>query len=133
MGPKGGFCQFVFKQLYERKQFSKIVRLGEEFQEELSVFLKYHHRLLWLHEVFLHKFSSASETLHVLALSEDDGSISAAEDGGDTDYVTTQSSLTDRRHFLNLAKIAAMAGKTILVSLILFYFVKLTKFANFMG
>ncbi|KAJ4730197.1 nuclear pore complex protein [Melia azedarach] len=111
MGPKGGFCQFVFKQLYERKQFSKIVRLGEEFQEELSVFLKYHHRLLWLHEVFLHKFSSASETLHVLALSEDDGSISAAEDGGDTDYVTTQSSLTDRRHFLNLAKIAAMAGK----------------------
>ncbi|TXG55512.1 hypothetical protein EZV62_020768 [Acer yangbiense] len=109
MGPRGGFCQFVFKQLYENRQFSKLLRLGEEFPEELSIFLKYHRDLLWLHDAFLHQFTSASETLHVLALSGDD-SISAAEDGEDT-HVNPEPTLADRKRLLNLAKIAAMAGK----------------------
>ncbi|KAJ0052167.1 hypothetical protein Pint_01861 [Pistacia integerrima] len=110
MGPTGGFCQFVFKQLYEKRQFSKLLRLGEEFPEELSVFVKYHRDLLWLHEVFLHQFSAASETLHMIALSEDDSSLSAAEDDVDTDCVASEPTLSDRRRFLNLSKIAAMAA-----------------------
>ncbi|KAK0588550.1 hypothetical protein LWI29_002498 [Acer saccharum] len=108
MGPRGGFCQFVFKQLYENRQFSKLLRLGEEFPEELSIFLKYHRDLLWLHDAFLHQFTSASETLHVLALSGDD-SISAAEDGEYT-HVNPEPTLADRKRLLNLAKIAAMAA-----------------------
>lgn len=114
MGPKGGFCQFVFKQLYEKRQFSKILRLGEEFQEELSVFLKYHRHLLWLHEAFLHQFSSASETLHVLALSENESSISSAEDGEAADHVIHEPTLADRKRLLNLAKIAVIACKNTL-------------------
>ncbi|KAH7576632.1 hypothetical protein JRO89_XS01G0121100 [Xanthoceras sorbifolium] len=111
MGPKGGFCQFVFKQLYEKRQFSELLRLGEEFQEELSIFLKHHQDLLWLHEVFLHQFTSASETLHMLALSGEEDSISAVEDGEDTYNVNPEPTLADRKRLLNLAKIAAMAGR----------------------
>ncbi|CAH9135887.1 unnamed protein product [Cuscuta epithymum] len=108
MGPTGGFSYFVFQQLYDNKQFSKLMRLGEEFQEELAIFLKQHQDLLWLHEVFLHQFSSATETLHVLALSQDDSSTSDME----TSYATNKmTSLSDRKRFLNLSKIAAMAGK----------------------
>ncbi|KAJ6729274.1 NUCLEAR PORE COMPLEX PROTEIN NUP133 [Salix viminalis] len=112
MGPKGGFSNFVFKQLYEKRQFSKLLRLGEEFQEELSIFLKHHRNLLWLHELFLHHFSSASETLHVLALSQDETVISEAEET--TDHVQNRfiTTLADRKRFLNLSKIAIMAGKT---------------------
>lgn len=112
MGPKGGFSYFVFKQLYEKRQISKLLRLGEEFQEELSIFLKHHRNLLWLHELFLHQFSSASETLHVLALSQDETSISEAEET--TDHVQNRfiTTLADRKRLLNLSKIAIMAGKT---------------------
>uniref|UniRef100_A0A6N2NCA7 Nucleoporin Nup133/Nup155-like N-terminal domain-containing protein n=1 Tax=Salix viminalis TaxID=40686 RepID=A0A6N2NCA7_SALVM len=112
MGPKGGFSNFVFKQLYEKRQFSKLLRLGEEFQEELSIFLKHHRNLLWLHELFLHHFSSASETLHVLALSQDETVISEAEET--TDHVQNRfiTTLADRKRFLNLSKISIMAGKT---------------------
>lgn len=110
MGPKGGFCQFVFKQLYEKREYSKLLRLGEEFQEELSSFLKHHQDLQWLHEVFLHQFSSASETLHVLALSTDEGSTSVPEDAEATDHMHPELTLADRRRLLNLSKIAAMAG-----------------------
>lgn len=119
MGPKGGFSNFVFKQLYEKRQFSKLLRLGEEFQEELSIFLKHHRNLLWLHELFLHHFSSASETLHVLALSQDETVISEAEET--TDHVQNRfiTTLADRKRFLNLSKIAIMAGMTYFFSSLL--------------
>uniref|UniRef100_A0A5B7BVC6 Nucleoporin Nup133/Nup155-like N-terminal domain-containing protein n=1 Tax=Davidia involucrata TaxID=16924 RepID=A0A5B7BVC6_DAVIN len=110
MGPKGGFSFFVFKQLYEKKQFSKLIRLGEEFQEELATFLKQHRDLLWLHEVFLHQFSSASQTLHVLALSQDDRSTSAAEEGTESCGTVLEPTLAERKRLLNLSKIAAMAA-----------------------
>ncbi|KAI3755660.1 hypothetical protein L1987_55465 [Smallanthus sonchifolius] len=110
MGPKGGFSNFVFKQMYNNKQFSKLMRLGEEFPEELAIFLKEHPDLLWLHEIFLHQSSSASETLHSLALSDGDSSISEVVDP--TSYeAKTEPTLADRRRLLNLSKIAAVAGK----------------------
>ncbi|KAI3804901.1 hypothetical protein L1987_26776 [Smallanthus sonchifolius] len=110
MGPKGGFSNFVFKQMYNNKQFSKLMRLGEEFPEELAIFLKEHPDLLWLHEIFLHQSSSASETLHSLALSDGDSSISEVVDP--TFYeAKTEPTLADRRRLLNLSKIAAVAGK----------------------
>lgn len=110
MGPKGGFSNFVFKQMYNNKQFAKLMRLGEEFPEELAIFLKDHPDLLWLHEIFLHQFSSASETLHLLALSDGDSSISEIEEP--TSYETkVEPTLADRRRLLNLSKIAAVAGK----------------------
>ncbi|KAK3010502.1 hypothetical protein RJ639_011771 [Escallonia herrerae] len=110
MGPRGGFSYFVFKQLYNNKQFSELMRVGEEFPEELATFLNQHRDLLWLHEVFLHQFSSASETLHALALSEDSNSVSAA-DGFEFCDTNVQPALVDRRRFLNLSKIAVVAGK----------------------
>lgn len=110
VGPKAGFSYFVFQQLYERKQFSKMLRLGEEFQEDLSIFLQEHQDLRWLHELFLHDFSSASETLQLLALSPDGSSISLDEKGIDPNSATSGKSLTQRRYLLNLSKIAAMAG-----------------------
>ncbi|XP_034208822.1 nuclear pore complex protein NUP133 isoform X1 [Prunus dulcis] len=112
-GPNGGFSYFVFKQLYLRRQLSKLLRLGEEFPEELSIFLKYHQDLLWLHEVFLHQFSSASETLHELALSQKESSISEAEEGTGPEIQTMLPKLADRKRFLNLSKIAAIAGKDV--------------------
>lgn len=110
MGPRGGFSNFVFKQMYNNKEFSKIIRLGEDFPEELSIFLKEHPDLRWLHEIFLHQFSSASDTLHVLAVSDGDSSISEVE--SPTSYeAKIEPTLADRRRLLNLSKIAAMAGK----------------------
>lgn len=108
MGPKRGFSYFVFQQLYDNKQFSKLMRLGEEFQEELAIFLKQHQDLLWLHEIFLRQFSEASETLHVLSLSPDDSS--AMDDGTYSFDPTVETSLVERKRFLNLSKIAALAG-----------------------
>lgn len=108
MGPKGGFSNFVFKQLFDSKQYSKLMRLGEEFQEELATFLKQHQDLRWLHEVFLNQFSTASETLHVVALSQEDTSVSANEETDSCGTITR--TLVERKHFLNLSKIAAMAG-----------------------
>lgn len=111
MGPNGGFSYFVFGELYQRRQFSKLLRLGEEFPEELSIFLRQHQELLWLHEVFLNQFSSASETLHVLALSRDESSISATGEQAVTDGIKLEPLLADRKRLLNLSKIAATAGK----------------------
>lgn len=132
MGPKGGFSYFVFKQLYEKRQISKLLRLGEEFQEELSIFLKHHRNLLWLHELFLHQFSSASETLHVLALSQDETSISEAEET--TDHVQNRfiTTLADRKRLLNLSKIAIMAGMTCLFSSLLSRFFFLNESLDFL-
>ncbi|GAB2274991.1 hypothetical protein Dimus_009760 [Dionaea muscipula] len=112
MGPKGGFSNFVFKQLHEKRQFSQLLSLGEEFPEELATFLKDHPDLLWLHEIFLHRFSSASKTLHVLALSED-RSFAATEEMipgfGEAELI-----LPDRKRLLYLSKIAAMAGEDVI-------------------
>ncbi|KAL8477953.1 hypothetical protein ACS0TY_030016 [Phlomoides rotata] len=112
MGPKGGFSYFVFEQLYESRQLLKLMRLGEEFQDELTTFLKQHPDLLWLHEVFLHQFSSASETLHALSLSKDDTSISALEEI-ESSVSRSQLTLAKRKHYLNLAKISSLAGRNI--------------------
>lgn len=110
MGPNGGFSYFVFKQLYEKRQFSKLLRLGEEFPEELSIFLRQHQELLWLHEVFLNQFSSASDILHVLALSCDESAISTADEQADPGSDILEPKLADRKRLLNLSKIAAKAG-----------------------
>ncbi|XP_027061322.2 nuclear pore complex protein NUP133-like [Coffea arabica] len=112
MGPRGGFSNFVFKQLYDSKQYSRLMRLGEEFQEELAIFLKQHQDLRWLHEVFLNQFAAASETLHVVGLSQEDSSGLANEE---THFcgTTNRTTLAERKHFLNLSKIAAMAGRNV--------------------
>lgn len=102
MGPKGGFSYYVFNQLHEKRKFAELLRLGEEFQEELSIFLKDHHDLLWLHQLFLHQFSLASETLHSVAVSLEDNAIAAREQ---------KPTLAERKRLLNLSKIASMAGK----------------------
>ncbi|CAN1858125.1 Nuclear pore complex protein NUP133 [Linum perenne] len=115
MGPKGGFSYFVFKQLYEKRQFAKLLRLGEEFQQELSIFLKDHQDLLWLHELFLHQFSSASENLHTLALSQDECSIPEDDEDAvnDRQHPGIRTTVADRKRLLNLSKIGAMAGKNV--------------------
>lgn len=120
MGPKGGFSYFVFQKLHENKQFSKLLRLGEEFHEELLIFLKEHPELLWLHELFLHQFFSASDTLHGLALSESDGPVMAPEVGTEveSDHSNLELRLADRKRLLYLSKIALMAGITQLWSCI---------------
>lgn len=110
VGPKRGFSQFVFAKLYENRQFAKLIRLGEEFQEELSIFLRQHKNLFWLHEVFLNNFSSASKTLHALGLSQELAT-SATEENSHPCPIRQGPSLTDRRRLLNLSKIAAIAGK----------------------
>lgn len=118
MGPKGGFSYFVFKRLYENKQFSKLLRLGEEFHEELLIFLKEHPDLLWLHELFLHQFFSTSDTLHELALSGDDRLVSPPEVEGEfeSDHCNFELRLADRKRLLYLSKIALMAGTVLLSS-----------------
>ncbi|KAI3902170.1 hypothetical protein MKW92_051961 [Papaver armeniacum] len=111
LGPRGGFSYYVFEQLYQSRQFGKLLRLGEEFQEELAIFLKQHKDLLWLHEMFLNQFSSASVTLHALALFQEDDSASASENGLDVDIVRSEQSLADRKRLLHLSKISALAGR----------------------
>ncbi|RZC65841.1 hypothetical protein C5167_009524 [Papaver somniferum] len=111
LGPRGGFSYYVFEQLYQNRQFGKLLRLGEEFQEELVIFLKQHKDLLWLHEMFLNQFSSASVTLHALALFQEDDSAPASENGLDIDIVRSEQSLADRKRLLRLSKIAALAGR----------------------
>lgn len=113
MGPKGGFSNFVFKKLHDSKQYSKLIRFGEDFPDELTIFLKPHKDLRWLHELFLKQFSTASETLHVLALSQENSAVANQEtDLYQTDHET---SLAERKRFLNLSKIAAMAGILLIV------------------
>lgn len=109
LGPNGGFSYYVFKKLHESKQFSELLRLGEEFPEELSLFLKEHPDLLWLHDLFLHQFTSASETLHALALSQNIQS-SAVDEEEEQAYMKSKLKLSDRKNILYLSKIAAFAG-----------------------
>ncbi|KAK7299861.1 hypothetical protein RJT34_10689 [Clitoria ternatea] len=108
--PNRGFSYYVFKKLHESRQFSELLRLGEEFPEELSIFLKEHSDLLWLHDLFLHQFSSASETLHALALTQNMQSTSVAEEEGEQEYMKPKLNLTDRKNLLYLSKIAAFAA-----------------------
>ena len=110
VGPQGGFGYFVFQQLYDMKQFSKLLRLGEDFQDELLIFLKRHSDLMWLHQVFLHQFSSASDTLHALALAQDEESMKAIEEGRVSETEDVQPTFAERKRFLNLSKIAYVAG-----------------------
>ncbi|XP_061361160.1 nuclear pore complex protein NUP133 isoform X2 [Gastrolobium bilobum] len=110
LGPNGGFSYYVFKKLYERRQFSELLRLGEEFPEELSIFLKEHPDLLWLHDLFLHQFSSASETLHALALTQNMQSNSVAEEEEEQVSMKLKLKLSDRKNLLYLSKIAAFAA-----------------------
>ncbi|KAL4185392.1 hypothetical protein AMTRI_Chr10g230440 [Amborella trichopoda] len=110
MGLKQGrFSNYVFEQCYKNHHYAKLLRLGEEFQEDLSSFLLRHRDLLWLHEIFLGRFSSAAESLHSLALSQDDDSAAATEEYSDIEK--RDQSLTDRRRLLDLSKIAAAAGR----------------------
>lgn len=112
MGPRGGFSAFVFKQLYEKRQYAKLLRLGEEFQEELALFLKQRKELLWLHEIFLNQFYSASGTLHELALShfENRSSVALDEESEVDDNLRSCPSLIHRKRLLYLSKIAVEAG-----------------------
>ncbi|XP_066396963.1 nuclear pore complex protein NUP133-like isoform X2 [Miscanthus floridulus] len=107
VGPHGGFSFFVFKELVNRGDYSKLLRLGEEFQEELASFLKERSDLLWLHEICLNQFSTASETLHTYAL--------RGSPDGDASFTTSRKPLSfvERRRLLYLSKIAATAGKDI--------------------
>ncbi|CAA0831089.1 Nuclear pore complex protein NUP133, partial [Striga hermonthica] len=109
IGPKGGFSCFVFI------QFSELMRQGEKFLDELATILRQHPDLLWLHELFLRQFSSPSETLHALSnlsLPKDKRSVS---DTDETEPNGPQPKLTLawRKHFLNLAKLSAMAGREV--------------------
>ncbi|MED6215967.1 hypothetical protein PIB30_003170 [Stylosanthes scabra] len=110
LGPDGGFSYYVFKKLHESRQFSELLRLGEEFPEELSIFLKEHPDLLWLHDLFLHQYSSASETLHELALTQNIQSTSTTEEGGEQECLNLNLKLSDRKNLLYLSKIAAFAA-----------------------
>lgn len=107
VGPHGGFSFYVFKQLINNGQHAKLLRLGEEFQEELASFLKDRKDLLWLHEIFLNQFSTASETLHTCAL--------RLSSGEDADLTSNRKSMSfvERRRLLYLSKIAATAGKDV--------------------
>ncbi|KAL5210845.1 hypothetical protein ABZP36_006468 [Zizania latifolia] len=104
VGPHGGFSFFVFKQLLNRRQYAKLLRLGEEFQEELASFLKERDDLLWLHEICLSQFSSASETLHTHARPEEDANLTSNR---------KPLTFVERKRLLYLSKIAAAAGKDV--------------------
>lgn len=122
VGPHGGFSFFVFKELVNNRHYSKLLRLGEEFQEELASFLKDRSDLLWLHEIYLNQFPSASETLHTYALRgspDEDASVTTSR---------KPLSFAARRRLLYLSKIAATAGS--LPSLMLYSALK-QLFRNF--
>ncbi|XP_074272833.1 nuclear pore complex protein NUP133 [Silene latifolia] len=111
MGPRGGYSYYVFEQLHKMKQFSKLLRLGEEFPQGLLKFLKDHQDLMWLHEIYLLQHSDASRTLHGLALSEDGHFVSAVDEETESASGKSELTLSDRKRFLQLSKIAAAAGK----------------------
>ncbi|KAL9243982.1 hypothetical protein vseg_017807 [Gypsophila vaccaria] len=111
LGPRGGFSNYVFEQLHKKNQFSKLLRLGEEFPQGLLSFLKDHQDLMWLHEIYLHQHSSASRTLHGLAFSVDRQYISVSDEETETACGKLELTLSDRKRLLYLSKIAAAAGK----------------------
>lgn len=95
MGLKEGrFSRFVFDQCYQQGQYARLLRFGEEFGEEVSAYLEQHPLLLWLHELFLCRFTRASGTLHTLAFSQKSAPLN----------------ISHRRRLLQLAKLSALAG-----------------------
>lgn len=108
---EGSFCYYVFEQCYKNQQFARLLTLGEEFQVELHKFLHDHKDVAWLHDLFLNKFSSASQTLQSLALSSSKG----LEVGRDVWHQSPESIVepltpVERKHMMYLAKIAALAA-----------------------
>lgn len=105
-----GLSRFAFEQLINRGEYGKLLRLGEEFPEDLAHFLKETERidLSWLHHIHLKDFSSASDTLHALGLSP-----SAPPQ---PKRKSLPPSLSQRKRFLYLSKIAALAGDKDLTS-----------------
>lgn len=114
MGLKEGrFSNFVFEQCYRNQQYSKLLRLGEEFKDELLLFLQNHKDLLWLHELYMQHFTLASSTLRWLALSKDEA-VSATVDSIQGNLKASckvgKLKLHYRKRLLNLAKLSALAG-----------------------
>ncbi|KAH7276894.1 hypothetical protein KP509_39G025700 [Ceratopteris richardii] len=110
---EGRFSNFVFEQCYKNKQFSKLLRLGQEFKEDLSLFLQKHKDLLWLHDLHIEHFSLASSTLHWLAFSKEPVVSAAVEylHGNWTPYCkTSKLKMAHRKRLLNMAKLSALAG-----------------------
>ncbi|KAJ1701556.1 hypothetical protein LUZ63_001335 [Rhynchospora breviuscula] len=99
-----GLSRFAFEQLIKRGEYGKLLRLGEEFPEDLAHFLKETERndLSWLHHIYLKDFPSACKTLHALALSST---------LPQTKRKSSLQSLSQRKRFLYLSKIAALAGQ----------------------
>jgi len=95
MGLKEGrFSRFVFDHCYQQGQYARLLRLGEEFGEEVAAYLEQHPLLLWLHQLFLRRFSRAAGTLHTLAFSQK----------------SAPPNINHRRRLLHLAKLSALAG-----------------------
>ncbi|KAG6552909.1 hypothetical protein Mapa_005565 [Marchantia paleacea] len=108
---EGRFSHYVFDHFCTTKQYSKLLRLGEEFQEELEDFLQQHIHLRWLHEILMQQYNSACSTLHSLALTPNP----LIDD--ETTYVgkkdvspKAKDKLRERRRLLYLAKLSALAG-----------------------
>lgn len=114
MGLKEGrFSNFVFEQCHRNRQYSKLLRLGEEFKEELSTFLQSHKDLLWLHEIYMQRFTLASSTLHWLALSMEEAisaSVESVQGNLKARCKFGRLKLRYRRRLLNLAKLSVLAG-----------------------
>jgi nuclear pore complex protein Nup133 len=108
-----GLSRFAFEQLIMRGEYGKLLRLGEEFPEDLAQFLKETDRidLSWLHHIYLKDYSSASDILHALALSPT---------APQPKRKSLPPSLSQRKRFLYLSKIAALAGDKDHFSLILY-------------
>ena len=95
MGLKEGrFSRFVFDQCYQQGQYARLLRFGEEFGEEVAAYLEQHPLLLWLHQLFLRRFTRAADTLHTLAFSPKSAHLK----------------ISHRRRLLHLAKLSALAG-----------------------
>ncbi|EFJ27363.1 hypothetical protein SELMODRAFT_96126 [Selaginella moellendorffii] len=110
MGLKEGrFSNYVFEQFLKKGQYSKLLRLGEEFAEDLASFLRDKKSLSWLHDFFLKRFTAASDTIHHLALSSSDLNIPIIRDEKPTSGFT----LSARRKLLYLAKLSALAGMSV--------------------
>lgn len=104
MGLKEGrFSRFVFDRHYQEGQFACLLRFGEDFGEEVASYLEQHPPLLWLHQLHLRRFTRAASTLHALAFSQKS---SASLD------------IRHRRRMLHLAKLSALAGNWLSISII---------------
>lgn len=95
MGLKEGrFSRFVFDHCYQQGHYARLLRYGEEFGEEVAAYLEQHPPLLWLHQLFLRRFSKAADTMHTMAFSQK----------------SSPPNITHRRRLLHLAKLSALAG-----------------------